>query len=68
VLGLPLALTGAWLLARPSGRSFGDYAHLILSVWWTVILQVHLFRYLGRALSASLRPAASPASTARTGS
>jgi hypothetical protein len=68
ILGLPLALTGAWLLARPSGRSFGDYTHLILSVWWTVILQVHLFRYLGRALQASLRPAASPAPTARTGS
>jgi hypothetical protein len=71
LLGVPLLATGIWLLVAPSGRSFGDYTHLIVSVWWTLILQVHLFRYLGRALSASFgsRAAVSPpATTARTGS
>jgi hypothetical protein len=52
-LGLPLAATGLWLLWRPSGTSFADYLHLVVSVWWTLILQWHLWRYLGRALRRS---------------
>ena len=59
------------LATNPTGivvgtiRNFTErYPHGMLRV----ILQVHLYRYLGRALSASLRPAASAASTARTGS
>jgi hypothetical protein len=52
-LGVPLLATGVWLLRAPSGNSFADYLHLIVSVWWTLILQWHLWRYLGRALAAT---------------
>ncbi len=54
-LGVPLLLTGVWLLLRPSGSSTTDYVHLIVSVWWTLLLQWHLWRYLGRALGATFR-------------
>lgn len=54
-LGLPLVATGAYLLARPDGDSFADYLHLIASVWWTLILQWHLYRYLVAALRATSR-------------
>jgi hypothetical protein len=57
VLGVPLAGTGALLVLDPSGHSTADYLHLIVSVWWTVLLQWHLWRYLGRAVSAMSRPA-----------
>ena len=40
-------------LAQPDGQSFLDYLHLIASVWWTLILQWHLWRYLSRALGAT---------------
>jgi len=49
-LGVPLVATGVWLLAFPSGSSFAEYFHLVSSVWWTLLLQWHLWRYLGRAL------------------
>jgi hypothetical protein len=52
-LGLPLLGTGAALLVSPSGHSGTDYFHLIASVWWVVLFQWHLWRYLGRALSAA---------------
>ena len=55
VLGLPLAGTGVAELLAPNGHSFADYVHLISSVWWTILLQWHLWRYLGRALATSLR-------------
>ena len=55
LLGIPLVASGGWLLIAPSGSSFVDYLHLVVSVWWTLLLQWHLWRYLGRALSASLR-------------
>ena len=58
-LGAPLVLTGALLLGAPSGHGALDYFHLIASVWWTVLFQWHLWRYLGRALGASLRRGAS---------
>ncbi len=54
-LGVPLLLTGVALLIRPSGSSTTDYVHLIVSVWWTLLLQWHLWRYLGRALARTLR-------------
>jgi hypothetical protein len=54
-LGVPLLATGAWLLLNPSGSSTTDYVHLITSVWWTLILQWHLWRYLSRALGATFR-------------
>jgi hypothetical protein len=53
VLGVPLLVTGVMLLVAPNGHSFTDYFHLIVSVWWTVLLQWHLWRYLGRALGAT---------------
>ena len=54
-LGVPLLVTGVVLLLRPSGSSTTDYIHLIVSVWWTLLLQWHLWRYLGRALGAGFR-------------
>jgi hypothetical protein len=54
-LGVPLLVTGVVLLLRPSGSSTTDYVHLIVSVWWTLLLQWHLWRYLGRALARTFR-------------
>jgi hypothetical protein len=70
-LGVPLLATGVLLLRSPSGDSTMDYAHLITSVWWTVLLQWHLWRYLGRAVAAALRqapaaPGDAPAHTSPT--
>ncbi len=53
-LGAPLFLTGAALIAGPAGHSTLDYVHLVSSVWWTVLFQWHLWRYLGRAVTTSL--------------
>jgi len=53
--GVPLAVTGVYLLLEPNGTSVVDYFHLISSAWWTLLFQWHLWRYLGRAVSASLR-------------
>lgn len=54
LLGVPIALTGVLMLFRPSGGDFTtvDYLHVITGVWWVLIVQWHLFRYLGRALKA----------------
>lgn len=52
VLGLPLLVTGAVLLWTPSSGSYAAYAHLVVGVWWTVMLTAHLSRYLGRSLTA----------------
>ncbi len=49
-LTVPLVITGVALLLSPDGSSFTDYLHLILSVWWTILLQIHLARYLGRSM------------------
>jgi Ca2+/H+ antiporter len=54
-LGIPLLVTGAWLLAEPSDSSFASNVHLVASVWWMALFGVHLFRYLGRAVDAALR-------------
>ena len=54
-LGLPLIVTGAWLLAEPSDGSFPSNVHLVASVWWMALLGLHLFRYTGRAVDAALR-------------
>ncbi|MFM7694304.1 MAG: hypothetical protein ACKO7U_08410 [Actinomycetota bacterium] len=61
-LGVPIAITGVLMLFRPSGGDFTptDYLHVIVGVWWVLIVQWHLFRYLGRALKAvGSEPAAS---------
>ena len=54
-LGVPLLVTGTWLLAEPSDGSFASNVHLVASVWWVALLGMHLFRYLGRASDAALR-------------
>ena len=53
--GVPIFLTGVVMIFRPSGGDFSaiDYLHIITGVWWAVIVQWHLFRYLGRALRAA---------------
>lgn len=60
LLGVPIAITGVAMLLRPSGGDFTavDYLHVITGVWWVLILQWHLFRYLGRALRATARDGA----------
>ncbi len=67
-LGLPLLATGVVLQVRPDGESTLDYVHLITSVWWAILLQWHLWRYLGRAVAAAIRhaPPAPDAGPART--
>lgn len=54
LLGVPIAITGVAMLFRPSGGDFTfvDYLHVITGVWWVLIVQWHLFRYLARALKA----------------
>jgi Kef-type K+ transport system membrane component KefB len=54
-LGVPLLVTGVWLLAEPSDGSFASNVHLIASVWWIALFGVHLLRYLGRSVDAALR-------------
>jgi hypothetical protein len=54
-LGLPLIVTGAWLLAFPSDGSFSSNVHLVASVWWVALFGLHLLRYLGRSVDAALR-------------
>ena len=53
-LGVPIAVTGVLMLFSPSGGAFTivDYLHVITGIWWTLIVQWHLFRYLTRALRA----------------
>ena len=52
--GVPITLTGVLMLLEPSGGDFTnvDYLHVITGVWWAVIVQWHLYRYLGRAMRA----------------
>ena len=54
-LGLPLTATGFVLIVAPSSESVMAYAHLIVSVWWSVMLTAHVGRYFGRAVDAALR-------------
>jgi hypothetical protein len=54
-LGVPLLVTGGWLIAFPSEGSFASNAHLVASVWWVALFGFHLLRYLGRAVDAALR-------------
>lgn len=65
VLGVPLLLTGIVMLVAPSGGSFTttDYVHIVVSVWWIVLVQWHLFRYFRRAVRAANGEAPEPASS-----
>ena len=68
--GVPIALTGVLMLLRPSGGAFTavDYLHVITGVWWAVIVQWHLYRYLVRAIRAVTgdTAAAAPAAESAT--
>jgi hypothetical protein len=66
LLGIPIAITGVAMLFRPSGGDFTavDYLHVITGVWWVLIVQWHLFRYLGRALKAVSGPDEAPSAGA----
>jgi hypothetical protein len=59
-LAVPLVVTGVVLLFAPGSSSASAYAHLIGSAWWMTLFGVHLMRYLGRALDATLRDKAAP--------
>jgi hypothetical protein len=52
---VPIAITGVLMLLRPSGGAFTaiDYLHIVTGVWWVLLLQWHLYRYLARAMRAS---------------
>ena len=65
-LGVPILLTGVVMYFAPSGGDFSpiDYLHIITGVWWALIVQWHLFRYLGRALRASTGSGSTAAGTA----
>jgi hypothetical protein len=54
-LGIPLLVTGAWLVAYPSEGSFASNVHLVASVWWVALFGLHLLRYLGRSVDAAPR-------------
>ena len=59
-LGVPILVTGIVMYFRPSGGDFSsiDYVHIITGVWWALIVQWHLFRYLGRAMRSATGSAA----------
>ena len=65
-LGVPILLTGVVMYFAPSGGDFSpiDYLHIITGVWWALIVQWHLFRYLGRALRAATGSGSAPAGAA----
>jgi hypothetical protein len=48
VAGIPLLVTGSVLLASPDGTV--RRVHLVVSAAWMVAFQIHVLRYLGRAL------------------
>jgi hypothetical protein len=50
---VPLLLTGIPLVWAPSHDSLAAHAHLVVAAIWMVVFQIHVFRYLGRALRAT---------------
>jgi hypothetical protein len=50
---VPLLLTGVPLIWDPSSGSVVAHTHLVLAAVWMVVFQVHVFRYIGRALRAT---------------
>jgi hypothetical protein len=59
-LAVPLLVTGVVLLFAPGSSSATAYAHLVGSAWWMTLFGVHLMRYLGRSLDATLHDKAAP--------
>jgi hypothetical protein len=50
---VPLFLSGLPLIWDSSSTSFVAHVHLVIAAVWMVVFQIHVFRYLGRALRAT---------------
>ena len=50
---VPLLLTGIPLVWDPAHGSLVARTHLVVAAVWMVVFQIHVFRYLGRALRAT---------------
>ena len=50
---MPLLLSGLPLIWDPSHGSLVARTHLVIAAVWMVVFQIHVFRYLGRALRAT---------------
>jgi hypothetical protein len=50
---VPLLLTGIPLVWHPAHDSLVARTHLVVAAVWMVLFQIHVFRYLGRALRAT---------------
>jgi hypothetical protein len=50
---VPLLLSGLPLIWNPSHGSIVARTHLVFAAIWMVVFQIHVFRYLGRALRAT---------------
>ena len=50
---VPLLLSGLPLVWDPSSTSLIAHIHLVVAGIWMVVFQVHVFRYIGRALRAT---------------
>jgi hypothetical protein len=50
---VPLLLTGIPLIWDPAHDSLVARTHLVVAAVWMVVFQIHVFRYLGRALRAT---------------
>lgn len=50
---VPLFLSGLPLIWDPSHGSIVARTHLVIAAIWMVVFQIHVFRYLGRALRAT---------------
>ena len=50
---VPLLLTGIPLVWDPAHGSLVARTHLVVAAIWMGVFQIHVFRYLGRALKAT---------------
>jgi hypothetical protein len=50
---VPLLITGIPLVWDPAHDSLVARTHLVVAAVWMVVFQIHVFRYLGRALKAT---------------
>jgi len=53
ISSVPLILSGVPLIWDPSHTSLIARTHLVVAAVWMVVFQVHVFRYIGRALRAT---------------
>ena len=50
---VPLLLSGLPLIWNSSSTSLIAHIHLVIAAVWMVVFQIHVFRYIGRALRAT---------------